>query len=135
MQPGVPALSVRQPWAWLIVNGHKDVENRDWRAGRRGTLLIHASKGLTRREYCEAAAFAAERGVAVPAMEELERGGIVGVVDLSDVVSASRSVWFVGPYGFVMKNPRTLPFVPCRGTLGFFRAESDFSQPVGGNRG
>ena len=24
------ALSIRQPWAWLIVNGYKDVENRTW---------------------------------------------------------------------------------------------------------
>lgn len=24
----LPALSVRQPWAWLIVNGLKDIENR-----------------------------------------------------------------------------------------------------------
>ena len=22
----LPVLSIRQPWAWLIVNGHKDIE-------------------------------------------------------------------------------------------------------------
>jgi hypothetical protein len=31
-----PALSVRQPWAWLIVNGYKDVENRSWTTHYRG---------------------------------------------------------------------------------------------------
>lgn len=24
------ALSIRQPWAWLVVQGYKDIENRDW---------------------------------------------------------------------------------------------------------
>jgi hypothetical protein len=30
------ALSIKQPWAWLIVNGHKDIENRDWRSDNPG---------------------------------------------------------------------------------------------------
>lgn len=38
-------LSVRQPWAHLILNGPKDVENRIWAPAYRGPLLIHA--GLT----------------------------------------------------------------------------------------
>jgi hypothetical protein len=38
------AISIRLPWAWLIVNGFKDVENRSWRTRHRGTILIHASK-------------------------------------------------------------------------------------------
>ena len=39
----VKIISVRQPWAWLIVAGHKDIENRTWRTSYRGRLLIHAS--------------------------------------------------------------------------------------------
>lgn len=35
------ALSVRQPWAWLIVNGYKDIENRDWSTQQRGRIWIH----------------------------------------------------------------------------------------------
>jgi len=38
------ALSVWQPWAWLIVRGYKDIENRTWQTGYRGTILIHAPK-------------------------------------------------------------------------------------------
>ena len=40
------ALAVQQPWAWLIVNGIKDVENRNWPLPEKylGQLvLIHAS--------------------------------------------------------------------------------------------
>src|SRR5271165_5444563 len=40
------ALSVRQPWAWLIVNGVKDIENRSFRTDHHGPLLIHAALSL-----------------------------------------------------------------------------------------
>lgn len=36
-------LSVRQPWAWLIMQGYKDIENRTWQTPHRGKLAIHAS--------------------------------------------------------------------------------------------
>jgi hypothetical protein len=45
------ALSIRQPWAWLILNAGKDIENRDWPTHFRGRFLIHASKGMTHDEY------------------------------------------------------------------------------------
>jgi hypothetical protein len=45
------ALSIRQPWAWLILHAGKDIENRDWPTKYRGPFLIHASKGMTRDEY------------------------------------------------------------------------------------
>jgi hypothetical protein len=47
------ALSIRQPWAWLILNAGKDIENRDWLTRFRGPFLIHASKGMTRAEDTE----------------------------------------------------------------------------------
>jgi len=30
MKTPVMCLSIRQPWAWLITHGHKDIENRTW---------------------------------------------------------------------------------------------------------
>ena len=36
---GCIALSIRQPWAWLIVNGYKDIENRDWKTHYRGRWM------------------------------------------------------------------------------------------------
>mgnify|MGYP002359850962 FL=1 len=36
------ALSIRQPWAGLIIHGYKDIENRDWPTRYRGPLLVHA---------------------------------------------------------------------------------------------
>jgi ASCH domain len=66
------ALSVRQPWAWLIVNGVKDNENRSWRTDHRGPLLIHAS--LSAGGYTEdIEAVERKHGISVPL--ELDTGG------------------------------------------------------------
>lgn len=43
------ALSIRQPWAWLIINGGKDIENRDWPTKFRSRILVHAGKGASAR--------------------------------------------------------------------------------------
>lgn len=114
-------LSIRQPWAWLIVNGHKDVENRDWTTAWRGPLLIHASKTLVQRNYREEAdSVADEFGIEVPALEVIERGGIVGVARLVDCVVDHPSRWFTGEVGLVLADARPLPLHPCKGALGFF---------------
>ena len=120
------ALSIRQPWAWLILHAGKIIENRTWATKVRGSVLIHAAKGLTAREYHEANEFLRERGLMLelanlPCWGLLKRGGIVGVVEIVDCVSSSSSPWFTGPYGFVLRNAKPLPFIPCLGTLGFFR--------------
>lgn len=38
-------LSIQQPWASLIVQGHKRIETRSWNTKYRGDILIHASIG------------------------------------------------------------------------------------------
>jgi len=39
-------LTIKQPWASLIVNGLKKYEFRSWKTKYRGPLLIHAGKGI-----------------------------------------------------------------------------------------
>ena len=112
------ALSIRQPWAWHILNSGKDIENRDWPTGFRGRVLIHASKGMTRAEYEDGQDPLWARGG--PTIERLERGGIVGSVEIVDCVAVSDSPWFFGRFGFVLRDPKPLPFVPWKGQLGFF---------------
>jgi hypothetical protein len=115
----VKVLVVRQPWAWLIVHGYKDIENRTWKTKFRGTLLIQASANLPPKwDLDENRLFARKRGVKVP--EVLEQGGIVGVVQLEDCVPRSRSKWFHGPVGWVLTKPKKLPFMPLKGRLGLF---------------
>lgn len=121
------ALSIRQPWAWLIINGGKDVENRDWPTGFRGRFLIHAGKGMTRDEYLGGADLLAhiDRRIMLPPFEALDRGGIVGAAVLAGCVGHSESPWFFGRYGFELRDVMPLPFRPYKGALGFF----DVSEP------
>lgn len=114
------ALSIRQPWAWLIVNGYKPIENRSWPTRYRGELLIHAAKGMTRAEYEDARDLAEHLGITIPQPAALERGGIVGQVTMSGCVDDSPSPWFFGRHGFQLENAKPLPFQPCKGQLGFF---------------
>lgn len=123
------ALSVRQPWAWLIVNGHKPFENRDWQPKNpcrrfRGRVLIHAGKAMTREEYLIGCDHASDHGITLPPADELERGGIVGeteIVAWHD--QAPDGMPFAFTSGLELRNSKPLPFRPCKGALGFFNVE------------
>lgn len=39
------AISIKQPWAWMIADGTKTIETRTWSTGYRGEILIVSSKG------------------------------------------------------------------------------------------
>lgn len=122
------ALSIRQPWAWAILRAGKDIENRDWPTKVRGRVLIHASKGMTQDEWADGFETIRSAGredprelyLNFPSFYAIERGGIVGEVEIVDCVDESESPWFFGRYGFVLRNPKPLPFVPYKGRLGFF---------------
>jgi hypothetical protein len=117
------ALSIRQPWAWLIVNGYKDIENRTWPTRFRGRVLIHASKAKKRDEYEKARAFAEsiDPTLIVPDFDALARGGIVGVARITDCVKRSGSPWHDrGAWRFKLEGARPLRFTPRKGALGFF---------------
>jgi hypothetical protein len=47
----------------------------------------------------------------------------VGEVEIADCVAEHASPWFTGPYGFVFRNARMLPFEPAPGSLRFFDVE------------
>lgn len=120
-------LSIKQPWAWAILNAGKDIENRDWFTNFRGRIGIHASKGMTRNEYDDFYFFIREiedKWLAIstlPQPEQLHRGAILGTVEIVDCVRDSGSPWFVGEYGFVLRNPVILPEpIPYKGQLGLW---------------
>jgi hypothetical protein len=106
-------LSVRQPWAALIVSGIKDVENRTWRTNYRGPVLIHAS---LRADDVAGSELVRYYGAFSPS--DQPRGGIVGIVDIVDCVRPHVSSWYApGCWAFVLENARKLPFVGWRGAL------------------
>lgn len=124
------ALSIRQPWAWLIVNGHKPVENRTWETLYRGPLMIHAGLQMTRADHEACLIFMAGEPLMariisqMPRFEDFPRGGIVGQAELVACLRDHESPFFVGPFGFVLQDARPLSFLPCKGALGIFNLRS-----------
>jgi hypothetical protein len=124
------ALSLKQPWATLLVHGKKSIEVRNWPTARRGRILIHAARipderrqawEWVPRELLEAARLL---------------GGIIGSAELTDCLTYTRveefaadrdrhfneNAWFVGPklFGFQFANAVPLPFRPYSGWMRFF---------------
>lgn len=128
------ALSIRQPWAWLIVHGGKDIENRSWHTKHRGRFLVHAAQGMTRAEYIGAVDFMLDRRLIVkpfelPSFGDLQRGGIIGSVELVDSGDTSDSPWYMGEKAFLLRDPKPLPFTPLKGRLNFFDVPDELVQP------
>jgi hypothetical protein len=110
-------LSVRQPFADLIVSGLKPIENRQWRTNYRGVVYIHAGKLphiMTREEI--------EQCFGVRLHDRpLCYGAIIGRATLIDIVEAHDSHSFTGPYGWIFDNPEPLDKpVPMKGRQGLF---------------
>jgi len=77
-------LTVRQPWAWAIIYGGKDVENRSRSLGPyRGPVAIHAGLAPFEQHNMASRALRSAHGSEVSA--EILFGAIIGVVDLVDV--------------------------------------------------
>lgn len=116
------ALSIRQPWAWLIVHGPKDVENRTWPTKFRGRFLVHAAKAFPKADELDCAwQLAQASGVDIPDPYNLDYGGIIGEATLFDCLTTCESLWHApGQWGFVLTNRKPLPFMSCRGYLNFF---------------
>lgn len=116
------AISIKQPWAWLILNAGKDIENREWSTVVRGPVLIHAGKSMDEAgiRFCK------QRGISLPPLSDLKLGGIVGKVEITGCVRQSKSPWFFGTYGFELTNPQTLPFKPVKGKLKFFEVDYEY---------
>ena len=119
-------LTIRQPWAWAVVHGGKDVENRSWPTQHRGALLVHAGSAFEPDGY-EVVKELATRPP--PPAQDLVRGAIIGVVDVVDCVRDSDSAWAVaGQWHWCLRDPRPLdPTVPCPGCLGLWRPPAGIS--------
>lgn len=129
------ALSLKQPWATLLVHGLKSIEVRRWSTPRRGRVLIHAARIPDARP---------EAWRHVPrdlrAQTEIAQG-IIGSAELLDcfeyrspeafavdsALHLNETAWFQPPvlYGFRFANPESLPFRKCPGWFKFFRVEEE----------
>jgi hypothetical protein len=81
MSPVELALSIRQPWAELILQSRKTIELRTWSADYRGSLWLHAGKATD-------LALDSNFDVSDP-----PRGAFVGRIALEDISPIDASRW------------------------------------------
>lgn len=146
------ALSLTQPWASLVVEGHKAYETRSWPTKYRGSLAIHASKGFPRSaklllgtEESDGDDFIC-MALNRPA-EEMHLGRILGTVDLVDCqetwdVLGSETIfisqaehafgdWAEGRYAWKLENPVKFQYsIPAKGSLGLWTIPLDILSTV-----
>lgn len=143
-------LTVQQPWAWAIVEGGKDVENRTQLWSYRGPLAIHAGTRLSDRGFESPLIQAATTDASYHGDDVIRfqaRGAVIGVVDLVDVhhyagsgpgaVDCCESEWAEESYDehggktrldivhLVLENPRPIAPIPARGRLGLWTPDAD----------
>ena len=114
------ALSLKQPFAELVVSGRKTIELRKWNTRFRGRFLIHASK-IPDKKAMKKFGFS-----------QLPSGCIVGMASLIGVKKYNNNLelnkdnklhlaskeW--GSYGFILDDIKRVEIIPCNGRLNFW---------------
>ena len=119
-------LTIKQPWADLIVAGIKDIENRTWKTAYRGRVLIHASKEPCSRgdlSVYPLPALAENINLGEYNPRQFTGGAIIGSVDIVDCVMNHPSAWAEkGVYNWVLANPVKFekPILNVKGMLGLW---------------
>lgn len=138
----LPALSIRQPYAWLVAQGYQNLVSRNWTTSYRGPLFIHTGKEVDPVSFRGNELFLPywERrfGPAIAAAlpkhkRDYPTGGIIGCAMLTDVITdftESTRIWFDRKYCFVLKEVNALPFRPHLGNILFFAVRATTSTHI-----
>lgn len=151
MTSALRALTVRQPWAEAIIDGHKAIENRSqgFPKGYRGPLLLHTAKGWSvrgQRDPRIRAAYGVAHRVDAEPFDAMTRGSVIGVVGVEDIHPASGCCEPWGEETYPPANPEARPPgtvthlvlaqpvrigpVPARGALGLWAPDDDLRVEV-----
>jgi hypothetical protein len=126
--------SLRPAWAWAVVFGGKDVENRPSPTRQRGRVLIHASSyhGSLREEQDLRLEVSFLTGIAQSDLPiRFARNAILGSVEIVDCVQGAVSKWAVpGQTHWLLRDPRRLatPVLDVPGKEQLWRWKLDSSQ-------
>ena len=141
------ALSLSQPWAWLITTPDparptfplKDIENRTWKLPTKSfdipqRIYVHATLQMAELSYQIIRDIFPPKDVEIPPKDELALGAIIGEVTIMSCVTESDSPWFQGPYGFRLQYPRVYDTpIKCKGQLYFWQPPQDLMEPTYSN--
>jgi hypothetical protein len=126
----LPAISIKQPWAYAILHFGKDVENRTWDLPRKflgKTVLVHAGKRFDDDGYSHLVL----QGYSLPPFSVFNTGGIVGMLTFSSHrTPAPRSPWAEpGLHWWPIASAMWLKYFACKGSLGFFNVDYPYEVP------
>jgi hypothetical protein len=126
-------LSIRQPWAALILAGKKNVENRSWETLWTGPFLIHAGKKVD--DEFTTWEIAQEHGFETL---DLPTGAYLGTARLVGVHREQNgccSPWGDrGQYHWVVEDAQALPRpLPGPGRLGLYPTPDDIRAALAGS--
>lgn len=134
------ALSIRQPWANLILTGEKRIENRTWSTSHRGRILVHAAKSVEDLQIPDSGIRLTRRDFG------FQFGALIGVVDIVDCIvmdmrykppalspeNRAKYPWLesdvhaIGPVCWVLENPRFFKrHIKYSGRLNLFNVPDD----------
>ena len=110
-------LSIKQPWAALILNGRKTLELRSWTTKHRGPLAIHAGKKVD--IYGPWNPFA--NNAVLPTGQVLGRVNLVDVRPMTEAdADAACHAYRPGLFAWVLEEPQHVEPVAMNGRLGLF---------------
>jgi hypothetical protein len=129
-------LSVKQPWAALLVNGIKDIENRTRRTTFRGRILIHASKAQRSEFIADFLTEEQAKAVCEAKIEDsdfrksLVRGMIIGSIEIYDCVKNDSSIWAEkNVWNWKVRKPILFKKpIPAKGKLGLWNFEKEIDE-------
>lgn len=148
------AITIKQPWASLIVEGIKDIENRTWQTKFRGRVLVHAALkphyDIVNINNQVIYNYLKEKGLLFK--DDIDAfcavGAVIGSVEIVDCVINHSSVWaeksefspytvngapnegLKPTYNWVLANPIKFPEpIPCKGKLSFWDYPNILAEP------
>ena len=124
------AITIKQPWASLIVHGIKDIENRTWPCPRKyigQRVFIHAAGSHGRKfsiNLTDAQAKAAFATIAIETMfGNMPFGSIIGSVEIVGCVINHPSIWAENP--MQLKRPNEQDYFNEDGSFNSVSIEND----------
>lgn len=134
------ALTIKQPWAQLIVEGVKDIENRSWKTNFRGRVYVHAAKSIPKKGssiILNIEQFELVKTLNGSLSDQISdnnyiTSAIIGEVDIVDCVINHHSIWAqksypseIFIYNWVLANPVKYdqPILNVKGALSFWQPD------------
>lgn len=149
------AITVQQPWAWAIIHGGKNVENRTriqgWRRAQGERIAIHAGRRWSQRGEFHEGVIAACADLTRDARTLNTLGAVIGTVHVHEVHYADADAdcdpeicaawgeqayrehggqYRAGIVHLVLTDPRPCDPIDARGQLGLWRLDPDTTRLI-----